>query len=354
MKDAQPKRAAAAVGLTRLSRRWLVVLLALTAVIKAGPEVPILIDLEGQEPIVVRQTLKAGEALEWGDLAGVVSGKPYFVLPGPLPLYRDLSQGDEGDDVLALQRALTQMGYVTRETGHLDSATIAAASSFFASEGFTLNSGRVPAEKSHQVEPGATPENPAPDGSKTSTVSIPFRQLLALPVSSATVISALEIGQKVTVQSPLATFQTENNFVEFIAEGQQAESLRTGQDVTIRVAEKELTGRITAVGPFTDAGNGQRVGYPVTVEAITKADLALLTPNLSVTVAGQGSAAQALAVPLSGIRQDADGAYVLRSSGGDSSTKDPAARVPITILRSGGGFAAVTGDLSEGDEVQIS
>ncbi|WP_284985511.1 hypothetical protein [Arthrobacter sp. fls2-241-R2A-172] len=185
-------------------------------------------------------------------------------------------------------------------------------------------------------------------------MSIPFRQLLALPVASATVISAVEIGQKVTVQSPLATFQTENNFVEFIAEGQQAESLRTGQDVTIRVAEKELTGRITAVGPFTDAGNGQRVGYPVTVEAITKADLALLTPNLSVTVAGKGSAAQALAVPLSGIRQDADGAYVLRSSGGDRSTKDPAARVPITVLRSGGGFAAVTGDLSEGDEVQIS
>ncbi|MFJ5957682.1 hypothetical protein ACIQC5_17210 [Paenarthrobacter sp. NPDC092416] len=328
--------------------------LTFAGVIKAGPEVPILIDLEGQEPIVVRQTLKAGETLEWGDLAGVVSGKPYFVLPGPLPLYRDLSQGDEGDDVLALQRALTQMGYVTHETGRLDSTTMEAASSFFASEGFTLSSGRMPAEKSHQVEPGATPENPAPDGSKTPAVSIPFRQLLVLPVAGATVISALDIGQKVTVQSPLATFQTENNFVEFIAEVQQAESLKAGQDVTVRVAEKQLTGRITAVGPFTDAGNGQRAGHPVTVEATTKADLALFTPNLSVTVAGQGSAAQALAVPLSGIRQDADGAYVLRSPGGDRSTKGPAKRVPITVLRSGGGFAAVAGDLSEGDEVQIS
>ncbi|MEV7607287.1 hypothetical protein AB0N65_17785 [Paenarthrobacter sp. NPDC089322] len=403
MNDAQPQQsAAAAVGLTRLSRRWLVVLLAVTAVIsvgvgllagrifdqseiirpensmadvpvyatvenrivddrltfagviKAGPKVPILIDLEGQEPIVLRQTLKAGETLKWGDLAGVVSGKPYFVLPGPLPLYRDLSQGDEGDDVLALQRALMQVGYLTHETGHVDRATMEAASCFFASEGFTLSSGRMPTERSYQVELGVTPEEPAPDASKTPAVSIPFKQLLALPVASATVTSALDIGQKVTAQSPLATFQAEDNFVEFVAEAQQAESLKAGQDVTVRVAEKQLTGRITAVGPFTDAGNGQRAGHPVTVEPTTKADLALLTPNLSVTVAGQGSAAQALAVPLSGIRQDADGTYVLRSSGDDRNSKVPATRVPITVLRSGGGFAAVSGDLSQGDEVQIS
>lgn len=92
--------------------------LAFSGVIKSGPAVPIQIDLEGQEPIVVRQTLQAGEALKWGDLAGVVSGKPYFVLPGPLPLYRDLSLGDEGDDVSALQRALMRVGYLLRNWSH--------------------------------------------------------------------------------------------------------------------------------------------------------------------------------------------------------------------------------------------
>lgn len=396
------QRAAEAVGLSRLSRRWLIVLLAVTAVmsagvgllagivfdqseiirpedsmaeipvyamvenrvvddrltysgvVKAGPAVPIHIDLEGQEPIVVRQTLQAGDTLKWGDLAGVVSGKPYFVLPGPLPLYRNLSRGDAGDDVLALQRALLQLGYPSSESGHMDSATMDAASSFFASEGFALSSGRMPTEQSQQVEPGATPKTTAPVDAKTPALSIPYRQLIALPVASATVVSALNIGQKVTPESPLAMMQAEDNFVEFIAEVQQAESLKAGQDVTVRVAEKQMTGRITGLGPFTDAGDGQRAGHPVTVEPTSKADLVLLTPNLSVTVAGQGSAAEALAVPLSGIRQDAEGTYVLRSSGDGRNSKVPATRVAITILRSGGGFAAVSGDLSQGDEVQIS
>lgn len=398
----QPRQGAATVGLSRISRRWLVVLLAVTAamsagvgllaggifgrseiirpedsmadvpvyakvenrivddrlafsgVIKSGPAVPIQIDLEGQEPIVVRQTLQAGEALKWGDLAGVVSGKPYFVLPGPLPLYRDLSLGDEGDDVSALQRALMQVGYLSYETGRMDSATMEAASSFFASEGFTLSSGRKTAVKNHQVEPSATPESPALDDSKTPEVTIPFRQLIVLPVASTTVVSSLEVGQKVTAESPLARFQAEDNFVEFIAEVQQAGFLKTGQEVSVRVVEKLVTGRITSVGPFTDVGNGQRAGHAVMVEPTNRADLALLTPNLSVTVAGQGTAEQALAVPLSGIRQDAEGTYVLRSSPDDRASKVSATRVPVTVLRSGGGFAAVSGDLAQGDEVQIS
>lgn len=404
MNDFQPphEEPATTAVLSRLSRRWLIVLLAATAVVsagvglvsgrifdqseiirpensmaevpvyakvenrivddrltfagvvKAGPTVPILIDLEGQEPIVVRQTLKAGATLKWGDLVGVVSGKPYFVLPGPLPLYRDLSQGDEGDDVLALQRAFNQMGYLTRETGHIDIATLEAASSFFASEGFTLSSGRMPTETSHKVELGATPEKPASDGSNPPALTIPFKQLLTLPVASVTVSTALDIGQKVTAQNPLATFQAEDNYVEFVAEVQQAESLKPGQQVTVRVSDKQLVGRITGVGPFTDAGNGQRAGHSVTVEPTTRADLALFIPNLSVTVAGQGSAAQALAVPLSGIRQDAEGTYVLRTSGGNATSTVPTTRVRVTVLRSGGGFAAVSGDLSPGDEVQIS
>lgn len=403
MNDFQPQeKADATAGLRRLPRRWLIILVAVTAIIsagvglvagrifeqseiirpedslaevpvyatvenrivddrltfagvvKAGPTVPILIDLEGQEPVVVRQTLRAGATLRWGDLVGVVSGKPYFVLPGPLPLYRDLSPGDEGDDVLALQRALIQMGYITKETGHIDSATMKAASSFFASEGFTLSSGRKPTETSHEPEFGATPEKPALDGATPPVLSIPFKQLLTLPVANVTVSTALDMGQKVTAQSPLATFQAEDNYVEFVAEVQEAESLKAGQEVTVRVPEKQLAGRITGVGPFTDAGNGQRAGRPVTVEPANRADLALLTPNLSVTVAGHGSAVQALAVPLSGIRQDAEGTYVLKTSGGNATSKALTTRVPVTVLRSGGGFAAVSGDLSQGDEVQIS
>ncbi|MCP1412586.1 ABC transporter permease [Paenarthrobacter sp. A20] len=170
--------------------------LTFSGVIKAGPAVPIQIDLEAQEPIVVRQTLQAGETLKWGDLAGVVSGKPYFVLPDPLPLYRDLSRGDEGDDVLALQRALMQMGYPSPENGHMDSATMEAASSFFASEGFTLSSGRMPTEQSQQVEPGATPETTAPSSGVDRITRLPH------VVGASYVYSAVPADVRITRVKP--------------------------------------------------------------------------------------------------------------------------------------------------------
>lgn len=397
------KQATGSTGLTRLSRRWLVVLLAVTAVtsagvgilagnfldqseiirpensmaeipvyavvenrivddrltfsgvVKAGPAKLLQIDGSGQEPVLVRQTLQIGEILKWGDLAGVISGKPYFVVPGPLPLYRDLAAGDHGDDVLALQRAFMQMGYQSGESGRVDLATMRAAASFFASEGFLLSSGRTASENGTQSESDSQIGNGASPKSGATAESIPFKQLLVLPVAEASVVAALEVGQKVTAESPLAKFQVSDNYVEFIAERDTAETLKAGQDVTVRVATKQMTGRIIEVGPFNDAGNGQRAGHPVRVEPTTRSDLDLWTPNLSVTVSGKGSASEALAIPLSAIRQDGGGTYVLRSLGDDSDTKiSSTTRVSITVTRSGGGFAAVAGDLVQGDKVQIS
>lgn len=47
-----------------------------------------------------------------------VSGRPIFLLPGQVPMYRTLSDGMKGDDVKQLQQALTALGY-----GHLTNGT---------------------------------------------------------------------------------------------------------------------------------------------------------------------------------------------------------------------------------------
>jgi hypothetical protein len=66
-----------------------------------------------------------------GDLVALVAGVPYFVLTGPLPLYRDLRADDRGDDVIALQRALNTTGADIEESGSIDWATLDAVSGLF-------------------------------------------------------------------------------------------------------------------------------------------------------------------------------------------------------------------------------
>jgi len=50
-----------------------------------------------------------------GAFIGIIGADPVFVLEGPLPLYRDLNLGDNGDDVLAFQKALNSAGYATAQ-----------------------------------------------------------------------------------------------------------------------------------------------------------------------------------------------------------------------------------------------
>ena len=64
--------------------------------------------------------------LKAGDFIGIIGADPVFVLEGPLPLYRDLNLGDNGDDVLAFQKALNSAGYATAQSGTVTEDTLDA------------------------------------------------------------------------------------------------------------------------------------------------------------------------------------------------------------------------------------
>ncbi|MCH6469823.1 hypothetical protein [Sinomonas terrae] len=326
--------------------------LTFSGVIKPGPEIPLQIDLDGQEPMVVRQTLRSGDVAEWGSLAAVLSGRPYFLVPGPLPLYRDLDQGDEGDDVLALQRALRLLGYPTSEGGVVDWSTIDAVRDLYASEGFKLDAGRPQASSPRAGGGGAALTDSASAQEKPGLIA--FRQFVVLPSQTVKIVAATPAGQRVTSEHPVVKFQIEDNFAEFVADVQQVRSLRVGQTVTVRVAEKQVQGKVATVGPFKEASGGLRAGHLVTVTPANQADVSQFIPNMSVTVLGNGGAEESLAVPLSAIRQDGEGTYVLRMSGTPGNETGEAQRIPVSVVRAGGGFAAVSGEVSVGDRIKLS
>jgi peptidoglycan hydrolase-like protein with peptidoglycan-binding domain len=82
-------------------------------------------------PPVRRVRLGAGSA------AMTVDGRPVFVLPGSIPMHRDVGPGDRGPDVMQLERALARLGASPGAVdGVYDSGTEAAVSAFYLRRGW--------------------------------------------------------------------------------------------------------------------------------------------------------------------------------------------------------------------------
>lgn len=282
--------------------------------------------------VVTRQELSVGGTLASGDLVAVIAGVPYFVFTGPLPLYRDLRTGDRGDDVEALQHALNTAGADIDESGWVDWATIHALEAVFDDHDFSL------------------PDEPAPDG-RTATV-IPAAQLLGTPSASGTVVSAVGVGTTLTADAPLLTVRTEPNTVAFRADAVASAQLTADTALTVQAGSTTFPVTITSIGDFTDGSNGRLPGRDVLVGSTDPAFLALPV-GTPVTVLSAGADDEALAVPLTAIRQDDDGDYVDRRVREDGEVVSE--RVPITVDRTGGGWAAIEeGTVAEGDVVMLS
>ncbi|WP_419404195.1 peptidoglycan-binding domain-containing protein, partial [Micrococcus sp. F3Y] len=105
--------------------------------VAAGKTRSVAVTAEGPA-VVLRQTVKPGQTVRPGDVAGEVSGVTYVFLPEPLALYRDLTEGDTGEDVSSLQRALEKVGHTAGKDGVLDARTARALRELFQEAGAPL------------------------------------------------------------------------------------------------------------------------------------------------------------------------------------------------------------------------
>jgi multidrug efflux pump subunit AcrA (membrane-fusion protein) len=70
-----------------------------------------------------------------GDVAANVDGRPVFVLPGGIPMHRDLGPGMNGPDVRQLETALSGLGFSPGAVdGTYDASTESAVSAFYLSK----------------------------------------------------------------------------------------------------------------------------------------------------------------------------------------------------------------------------
>lgn len=301
--------------------------LAIAGTTKAGETAPISARTNG-EPVLVYQNQKPGNVLKAGDFIGIIGADPVFVLEGPLPLYRDLNLGDNGDDVLAFQKALNSAGYATAQSGTVTEDTLDAVT------------------RLHRAHLTGVPSE--------GVTSIARNNYAILPGGSHTVTAVAAVGQLINDGNPIASVETSEPYVESSVELSVANKLKAGDRVSLRTSTGSVEGTITSIGELqNDPSKGAAKSVRFSADDPSK-----LTPWQSASITSKGNTSTTLAVPTTAVRQDSQGTYVLVEKGGSSTStsKDAPAteRVNVEVLRTAGGYAAITANLSTGQKVLVS
>lgn len=301
--------------------------LAIAGTTKAGEAAPISARTNG-EPVLVYQNQKPGNVLKAGDFIGIIGADPVFVLEGPLPLYRDLNLGDNGDDVLAFQKALNSAGYATAQSGTVTEDTLEAVT------------------RLHRAHLTGVPGE--------GVTSIARSNYAILPGGSHTVTAVAAVGQLISDGNPIASVETSEPYVESSVELAVANKLKAGDRISLRTSTGSVEGTITSIGELQ---NDPTKGAAKSVR-FNADDPSKLTPGQSASITSKGNTSTTLAVPTTAVRQDSQGTYVLVEKGGSSTSTSKEApateRVNVEVLRTAGGYAAINANLSAGQKVLVS
>lgn len=296
---------------------------AFPATVEAGDIVPVSIP-SANGAVIVRQGTRPGDTISAGSLLAVISGLPYFALPGPLPLYRDLTWGDVGDDVVLLQAALSAAGLEAGSSGKVDRQTYRAVAALFERNGLVFDCCAI----------------------------IPHQQLVSIKTLPAEVVGVAEVGSAASDSNPVAQLRAGSPFVAFMADPVEASTLAVGQELTANIGGRSVTMTIESIGDFVAPTSTSLGGREVRTRPAAEDDIAL-TIGQQVTLFGEGATEETLAVPLIAVRQDNEGTYVQIQASLDG--KPTLERVDVDVIRHGGGWAAIDdGPLDVGDEVLVS
>lgn len=171
--------------------------------------------------VITRPGVTAGGELGAGHVVMWVNSRPVIALRGAFPLYRDLAEGDEGDDVQLLQQALVDLGYDIEPDGQFGSYTGVCVRDLYETVGAEPVTRKVPVDAdgnagsgSESAQSGAEPqgggsESPVGAGSSQGGSQAKEKEITVFPVSEALVLPALPVKVE-TVPTVGTTLTAEN------------------------------------------------------------------------------------------------------------------------------------------------
>ncbi|WP_371406050.1 peptidoglycan-binding protein [Kribbella sp. NBC_00662] len=339
--------------------------------------------------IVTGKVPAVGSTITEGKALLEITGRPVIGLAGVLPMYRTLSPGSKGPDVLQLEQTLDRLGF---DPGTVDDEydldTSAAVERLYEEAGYDapepdkqltqevdaakkqvdaakkqlrqaqaqLKAAKDAKAKDTSVQQGAVDDAEANlADAQDARSEAEFKAGTPLPVSEVVYVKTLprrvddvKVERGGTVNGVVMSASGSSLVVTLKVDAETAQRLKAGM-----VASLDLDGTAIAAKVRRVAKNGSTYDVVVAPNTLTASQLALLRDaNVRVTIPVKSTSGKVLAVPLAAL-----------SSGSDGSSRVEVLRngqvelVPVTVGLSADGFAQVTpkGDakLSDGDQVVV-
>jgi peptidoglycan hydrolase-like protein with peptidoglycan-binding domain len=340
--------------------------------------------------IVTGKVPTVGSTITEGKALLEITGRPVIGLAGVLPMYRTLSPGSQGPDVLQLEQTLDRLGldpgtvddeYDTdtaqaverlyekagydapepdeRLTQAVDAAKkqVDAAKNQLRQAKAQLKQAKDAKAKDTSVQQGAVDdaEENLADAQEAKNEA-DFKAGTPLPVSEVVYVKTLprrvddvKVERGGTVNGVVMSASGASLVVTVKVDAETAQRLKAGMAATLDLGE----GTAVAAKVRRITKNGNQYDVVVAPNALTSSQLALLRDaNVRVTIPVKSTSGKVLAVPVAALSSGSDGGSrveVLRNGKVDL--------VPVTVGLSADGFVQVTpaGDakLSEGDQVVV-
>jgi hypothetical protein len=270
-----------------------------------------------------------GSAVGAGDAVIEIADRPVFLLPGAIPLLRDLDVGATGPDVLRFQDSLRAAGAaVTDAPGRFGSSTRHAVLSLYEAAGY------------------AAPVWGVPLVSRAEFILVPG----TLPARIAAYGAG--VGEAVSSDSPPVVVTTSGPRVVADANPVDARELAVGMSVVIGGVGDPIAATIRSIGDAEEVeGSGLRTRIVATTDAVLDEHVG---DAVQVVIDLTDEQVEGVVVPISAVRSRADGSafvtLVSRGATQDVETED----IGVEVLDTADGMALVHADgVDAGDRVAI-
>ncbi|GAA2903201.1 hypothetical protein Acy02nite_86590 [Actinoplanes cyaneus] len=326
----------------------------------------------------------ANRTLRAGDMLLEVSGRPVFVLPGKVPMYRTLTRGSAGDDVRQLRAALRLLlpDRNISSSGAIDDNVLNAVKAWYDKRGYQA-AGPTPAQRTQlrQLEQAAETARAAggtaladartalSDYRKTYGTSIASGEILFLPKLPVRLVT-VTAKTGAPASGVIGTVADPTLVVNGTVTPDDAGLLKVGMAATLQhPAGDQFPAKLTALGaaaapapeqPTGQVAGGQETaapsvsGIPIQLAPAKPGSVAAFTGQAFKVVIKVGGTGQAvLSVPVAAVFTSADGQARVSVQDASGAVRD----VPVRAGLSTGGFVQITpeaaGSVVAGDRVVV-
>jgi hypothetical protein len=289
--------------------------------------------------------MPSGTVVRPGRAVLEVNGRPVIALDIPFPLWRDLTPGIEGKDVLVVQGALVRLGLMhAHPNGTFGPATQAAVARLYADLDYPVTTvSRLAVDKANSSVPSDTADHEGVTGHEPGAPSLPSGEVIAIGGGPWHLdLAGADVGSMVAAEGgpQLAGIGSR---LEVDDGGQLAGLLKPDSGKTLTLVTGTGAASTEAVVVSASVQNTR------SMVVVRSSGESLATGTVSGSAVAASSKGPVLTVPVTALRPSVEGGTTVRlvTSGG---VRD----IEVTVGLRGDRLVEVTGEaLVEGAQVEL-